>query len=196
MSGKATSSGHSSDRGINLPPDALLKFARDQVRAIRNSLLELGFSATAIWELFCRELLPAVIEERSRSASNTNDAVALLSAEGGCLSVAEATKRYSPLKPVTPQTLTRLIRTGQIIGVRAGGREYRVPVWQFASSGGLLEGLPEVLAALKSGPGANDSLLPFVFFLQTNPLIKGTPLAAIKKGRVDQVLRVAEAQVG
>lgn len=90
---------------------------------------------------------------------------------------------------MTRQTLTVAIRRGDIIGYPARDGHYRVPVWQFRPEGGLLEGLPEVLRAMREKVPGYDQLSPFTFFLQEDPVADGrTPLAALRDGDIKKIL--------
>ena len=118
---------------------------------------------------------------------------ALLEAEGGCVGISEACGLYRKPSPVTSQTLMAQIRKGIVVSYRTTGGQYLVPVWQFRADGGLLEGLAEVLTALRAIVPGNDQLSPFAFFLQPDPSTDlCTPLAALRNGELQKVLKATE----
>ncbi len=131
----------------------------------------------------------------SRRASPEEGRIALISAEGGCVGIGEARRLFRKPRPVSARMLSRQIGMGNVISYRMDGR-LRVPVWQFRPKGGLLNGLPEILRALRRIPGAGQ-MTPFTFFLQADPVTDcRTPLALLKEGKIRKVLDAADVRAG
>jgi hypothetical protein len=111
-------------------------------------------------------------------------AMQILDAAGGTVGVEEAAN----LLHLTRQGVDRRRRSGRLIGLPAGRRGYRYPVWQFAKDG-TLPGLEATLAALHG----HDPWMQAVFMLNTNTRLDGqTPLHALQAGRLDAVLAAAQ----
>lgn len=71
------------------------------------------------------------------------------------------------------------------------GGSLRFPSWQFDPSGpnGVIEGLPEVLRALRTKPFVKLSWL-----VRTNQMFdRKTPVELLKKGETERVVRAARA---
>src|ERR1700704_2557618 len=116
------------------------------------------------------------IEERKR----------LLAAEGGTLSGQEV----ASLLNISRQAVYKRYRAGQLLAVDCGRHGFALPAWQFVP-GGVLAGLDEVLVALPD----LDAWMKLAFFLTENAAVGGkTPLSALRRGRVKDVLRAAELQ--
>jgi hypothetical protein len=116
------------------------------------------------------------IEERKR----------LLAAEGGTLSGQEA----ASLLNISRQAVYKRYRAGRLLAVDCGRHGFALPAWQFAP-GGVLPGLDEVLVALAD----LDAWMKLSFFLTENAAVGGkTPLSALRRGRLKDVLRAAELQ--
>ncbi len=165
-----------------------------QIRALLNAGLQLGLSLGRVSALMgdvIRERLPAQVAEGH--ATSDEGLTILLAAEGGCVGVEKARYLFRKPQPVTRQALAHQIRQGKVLAYRSGGGDYLVPVWQFRPEGGLLNGLPEVLAAVHEN--LDDSpLAAFAFLLQAHPLTGGkTPLAALRQGLLAEVLAAVEA---
>jgi hypothetical protein len=95
------------------------------------------------------------------------------------------------------EVLIERIRNLELIAYEFGDGRYAVPVWQFHPAGGLLDGLPEVLAAIREKLPSGGSLVPFAFFLQEDPVTDGkTPLDALRDGKLQQVLKAVNARAG
>ena len=120
---------------------------------------------------------------------------ALLNAQGGCVSVTEACRLFRKGRPVPERTLVAAIRSGTVIAYHKGGGHYAVPVWQFHRKGSLLDGLPEILGALRSMVPGYGQLTPFAFFLQADPVTGGgTPLAALREAQTKKVMEAVRAR--
>jgi hypothetical protein len=121
---------------------------------------------------------------------------ALLTAEGGCVSVDEACGFFRKPKPVTRRTLIAQIRNGNIIGYLTKADQYLVPVWQFRPEGGVVDGLTEVLHALRTKIPGYGQISPFTFFLQADPITDGQkPLVAIRNGEIAKVLDAVDGHI-
>jgi hypothetical protein len=108
--------------------------------------------------------------------------------------VGEARLMFRKPGGVTRQALATQIRKGNVLAYRSGGGDYQVPVWQFRPEGGVLNGLPEVLAAVRDKLDDSQPLTAFAFLLQAHPLTGGRPpLEALKEGRLEAVLAAVEA---
>jgi hypothetical protein len=103
----------------------------------------------------------------------------LLDMEGGSVS----SQQMATLLGISRQAVDKRRKRGTIIGLDLGRRGYAYPVWQAE-----LPGLSEVLATLDElGPWAQAG-----FFLAPNAwLADRTPLAALRAGEKDAVLRAA-----
>jgi hypothetical protein len=117
-----------------------------------------------------------------------------LEAEGGCVDVATARLLFRKPHGVTRQALSLQIRNGKLLAYRSGGGDYLLPVWQFRPEGGVWDGLSEVLATVREKLDAESPLTAFAFLLQAHPLTGGLPpLAALREGRLSEVLAAVEA---
>jgi hypothetical protein len=120
----------------------------------------------------------------------------MLDAEGGCVSISKACRLFRKPKPVTRQMLTAQIRKGNVIAYHRRGGIYLVPVWQFRPKGGVLNGLTEVLHALRSRIPGYGQLYPFTFFLQADPVTSGRkPLVALRNGEIEKVLDAVDGHI-
>jgi len=174
--------------------ESTVELFRHQVRSLLAGVIGAGMSPQRALELTNAEALPFIEDALPGYSSHEEGLADLLSAEGGCVAVAEACKLFRRPTPITRQALTRLIRQGEVIAYRTGGGSYSLPVWQFRPTGGLLKGLPEVLAEIqKSVPGAGP-MEPFTILLQEHPLTNGrTPLEALRDGDLAAVLDVVRS---
>jgi hypothetical protein len=138
------------------------------------------------------------IEEPSGAAYATPEEglATLLNAEGGCADIVEATALYRIPKRPTIAAVTDHIHNGFIIAYRTGSGRYRIPRWQFnPEGGGLLDGLPAVLGALRESDPAYNQLTPFSFFLQPHPLTGlRTPLEALREGDLEAAINAATSE--
>lgn len=103
----------------------------------------------------------------------------LLDMEGGTVS----SQKMAALLGISRQAVDKRRKRGTIIGLDLGRRGYVYPVWQVD-----LPGFAEVLAKLDElGPWAQAG-----FFLAPNTWLEDrTPLAALRTGQTDAVLRAA-----
>lgn len=199
----------SSEQSLQRPNSASALSEADRVRieadflgnvqAILERAMSAGLGGQRAWGMVCQAFLNAtggseLIDGRSSPEEGLID---LLTAEGGCVPVAEAVLLWGKRNPITPRAMHGLIRAGKVIACRVRGGPYRVPVWQFQPAGGLIEGLPAVLHRLCELSPGTGALTPFAFLLQENPLTGGdTPLNALRAGRLEEVLEAAEAHGG
>ncbi len=111
----------------------------------------------------------------------------LLDAEGGTMGVEVVAKRLG----LSRQAVDKRRLAGTLLALHVGKRGYLYPSWQFDDrAGGLLHGLHRVLAALAD----HDAWMQLAFLLNKNlRLGGGSPLAALRAGRVDEVVAAAEA---
>jgi hypothetical protein len=172
-----------------------LGFYSQHLNLLVRQAKDAGVSTADLLASTSEVLAPVVTEESAEGFASAEEGLQfLLNQEGGTAPIADAGKLYRPGDGATRQALTQQIQRGNLIAVKSGQRGYFLPVWQFARAGGLIEGLDEVLHVLRKHP-YYDSLLPFTFFLQRNPITKGEkPLVALRKGRREEVLAAAAAQ--
>ncbi|MGH7822043.1 MAG: hypothetical protein ACREQ9_19955 [Candidatus Binatia bacterium] len=109
----------------------------------------------------------------------------LLEAEGGVLSAGEV----ADLLGISRQAVDKRRRAGKLIGVLRGRRGYAYPAWQF-SDGSRLPNIERVLDALSR----HDPWMQLAFFLSGNTRLDGdTPLAKLREGEVEEVVKAARA---
>lgn len=168
------------------------------LRAAFDSAIDHGIPTSTLVSLTGDVLRPMIVDEiRDGFATDEEGLNDLLTAEGGCVNVEVARKLFKKPGGVTRQAIGQKIRDGEVIAYQSGGGQYVVPKWQFRREGGLLKGLPEVLAALHEKLPDAGELTPFAFFLQEDPVTEGeTPLKALRAGRVEQVLKAVSARAG
>jgi hypothetical protein len=98
-------------------------------------------------------------------------------------------------RPVTAAAITERIRKRDVIAYRTGGKQYRIPRWQFRKEGGVLPGLSSVLEQLRKSDTSYNDLTPFTFFLQPHVLTQGrTPLEVLREGDLEAVVRAAKSE--
>jgi hypothetical protein len=108
----------------------------------------------------------------------------LLEAEGGVLRAQDV----AALLHISRQAAYKRYRAGRLLAVSCGRHGFVFPAWQFVP-GGVLPGLEDVLDAL----AGFDPWMKLAFFLEANAATGGkTPLAALRKGNLKEVLRAAE----
>lgn len=91
---------------------------------------------------------------------------------------------------VSAQAVSDMLDRGALVGLKEG-REWRIPAWQFdgESPTGILPGLRVVASRF---PGSVVSLSRWMD--RENPDLDGmTPLAALRRGNVEDVLRLVDA---
>ena len=98
--------------------------------------------------------------------------------------------QVATLLGITRQAIAKARAEGRLVGLPSAGRQYVYPSWQFTESGALA-GLREVRQALSGG---EDPWTFTAFMVSPNTRLDGeTPLAALRHGSVDDVLRAARA---
>jgi hypothetical protein len=108
----------------------------------------------------------------------------LLMAEGGCVTIDEASKRFQ--RP----WIASQIKKGEVLAFRGRDGRVHVPVWQFSLNGDVLGGIPAVTSALRKAPGKDLSV--FCFLLQPSPMLGlRTPLEVLQSGEIRQVVAAA-----
>lgn len=112
----------------------------------------------------------------------------LLEAQGGSLRSEEAQARLD----LSRQGLNKRRTNNRLLGLSTGKRGYQYPLWQFddRATQGVLVGLEDVLGALAD----LDPWTQLAFMVNGNALLGGlSPVAALRKGRVEEVVRAARA---
>lgn len=87
------------------------------------------------------------------------------------------------------QNLEALRRSNRVVALRVGHR-WRYPAWQFDPDGvgGVLNGIRDVIAGLRLSPAGTA-----LWLIQPSPMLKGErPIDRLRKGQVDEVVRIAE----
>ncbi len=108
----------------------------------------------------------------------------LLEAEGGSLRA----QVVASLLNISRQAAYKRYRAGRLIAVDCGRHGFAFPAWQFVP-GGILPGLEEALVPLADF----DPWMKLAFFLEANAVTGGkSPLAALRQGKLQDVLRAAE----
>ncbi len=111
---------------------------------------------------------------------------ALLSAEGGTCSAAEA----ADLLRLSRQAVDKRRKAGTLLAVSLGRHGYAYPVWQF-DEGGVRADIAPVLEAL----AACTPWLQLAFFLTPNAFLnRRRPLDVLRDGDLAAVLRAARAE--
>jgi len=115
----------------------------------------------------------------------------LMQREGGCVDAKAAAVLYAgahTTKAAHPETVRKAAREQRLISMKDGLGEILFPLWQFkVEEGGVLPGLARVLKQLALRPGHSE-ITPFVFFLQPHRRLGTSPLAALRAGKVNEVL--------
>jgi len=108
----------------------------------------------------------------------------LLAAEGGTVGI----QQVAALLSISRQAVYKRYRAGRLLAVACGRHGYAFPAWQLVP-GGVLPGLEKTLRALSD----LDPWMKIAFFLgETVALKAASPLEALRKGRLEDVLRAAE----
>jgi hypothetical protein len=164
---------------------------RSAIKAVLVQGLESGLSH--------KDLLQLLVEEYSRIfppmaavliVNHLETIVALLSEEGGVLSLKEAVTLLGKNERERKRWSDR-ITSGEIVSFQTISGHWFVPRWQFSSKRTLLPGIAEVVKILRSKPEF-EAVSPFLFFLQANPKIQGkTPLSCLRDGKVLEVVCAA-----
>jgi hypothetical protein len=109
---------------------------------------------------------------------------ALLTVEGGCVTIAEARKRFQ--RP----WIASQIKKGEVLAFRDRDGRVHVPVWQFAPDGEAIDGMEAVIRAARKAPGKD--LSAFCFLLQPSTMLGlRTPLEFLRSGETRQVIAAA-----
>jgi hypothetical protein len=171
------------------------RFVENQIGSLVESALDIGLSVHTLSRLMGNALRSHLPFQISTGFATADEGLEmLLTAEGGCVDVNEARLLFRKPGGVTRQALAAQIRKGHVLAYRSGGGDYRVPVWQFRKEGGVLEGLPEILAAIREKLDAENPLTAFSFLLQAHPMTGGKPpLETLKAGKLEDVLAAVEA---
>ena len=99
----------------------------------------------------------------------------------------EAGEEAASALGITRQGVDKRRRAGRLLAVTVGRRGYLYPAWQF-TSGGVLPGLEQVLAALRD----HDSWMQLAYMVNPNTALGGrTPLVELRDGNLAAVLRAA-----
>ncbi len=108
----------------------------------------------------------------------------LLAAEGGTVGI----QQVADLLKISRQAVYKRHRAGRLLAVDCGRHGYAFPVWQLVP-GGVLPGLEKTLRALSD----LDPWMKLAFFLGETVALKDvSPLEALRKGQLDDVLRAAQ----
>jgi hypothetical protein len=155
--------------------------------------LESGLSHKELLQLiveeYCRVLPPMVAMP---ILAQIEPVVALLSEEGGALSLKEAVSWLGKNERERKRWNDRIV-SGEIVSFQTTGGHWFVPRWQFTTKGKLLPGIVDVVKILRSRPEF-EAVSPFLFLLQSNPNTQGkTPLACLRAGKVMEVLCAARS---
>jgi hypothetical protein len=166
--------------------------------------------AKEVLDAATRALRPRERRQRRRSLSPVIDALAgdqsASPAEQVQMEIDLLTRSFARRRALLENTLTasqvaRLLNTsrqtphdrlasGTLIAVKDRGA-WRFPIWQFDPEGedGVVDGLPDVIRALDVSPLASISWLT-----RPNPMLdRATPIECLKRGRVEEVIRLARA---
>lgn len=109
----------------------------------------------------------------------------ILNAEGGTLSSPLVAEHLG----ISRQAVDDRRKKGRLLGLRTGSRTYAYPAWQLSQEG-TLAGLEDVLTALSRW----DPWTQAAFMLNPNTRLQGSsPLAEVRAGNVDAVVRAAQA---
>jgi hypothetical protein len=87
-----------------------------------------------------------------------------------------------------PQSLDRLRRAGQILGVRRNGG-YAFPAWQFDAQGRVIDGIPRVIEAARSA-GVPDERLGELLQMRLGLASQRRLVDSLRDGNVEHVVSV------
>lgn len=89
---------------------------------------------------------------------------------------------------VSRETVRQKLARHEVLGLAGAKRGWRFPSWQVSEDGQLLPGLPRLFSVLGGHPWT-----VYRFLLQRHPELEGaTALDALRQGRIEEVLQVAE----
>jgi hypothetical protein len=106
----------------------------------------------------------------------------LIDENGGALTATQT----GALLGISRQMVDKRRHAGKLLAISTGRHGYRYPAWQFERSG-VLSGLEDVLKALAS----HDGWIQIAFFVSKNERLGGTPIEALRAGRLNAVLDAA-----
>lgn len=122
------------------------------------------------------QIVAAMIRGRKEQAR-------LIRAAGGAVSPKDA----ADLLGISRQGVSKRRQAGTLLGLQTGGNSFVFPAFQFAAPD-LLPGFAETLKALPE----LDPWLKLAFFLNDNEALEGaSPLEALRRNRLHDVLRAA-----
>lgn len=109
----------------------------------------------------------------------------MLAMEGGVLSADQAAQELN----LTRQAVDKRRKANRLLALPMGRRGFAYPAWQFGR-GGTLPGFERVMAAFDEP----NPWMRAVFFLSPNPRCgEKLPIHALRRGRIDDVIRGAQA---
>jgi hypothetical protein len=172
--------------------DPMTEMVKPFVRAAKSA----GTSYAALSSAFISALGEEYGSEQAKQATAQVGFAKIVGAEGGSVSARDAAALYGGSRPTTEEAVRKAARSGNLIAIRDGRGGMHFPRWQFGERGGAIDGLRNVLDALKKHPLAKeDGLLPVTFLLNPRARLGGKrPLDVLRAGRDDAlkaVLRLA-----
>lgn len=159
--------------------------------------LSAGVPVDKVISMHARALEPALevaiaAPARAGYASPAEGYLALVNAEGGCMSVREAGEVLGAGRGFTRQGVQDRIKRNALLATKTPGGEYVIPRWQFGGDGNVLPGLTDALKTLKDELPGYTPLAAFSFFLQPSPVLGlETPLSFLKKRKIEEVIVAA-----
>ncbi len=119
-------------------------------------------------------------------------AIALLSEEGGALSLREALTWLGKNERERKRWNDRIV-SGEIVSFQTISGHWFVTRWQFTAKRTLLPGIVDVVKILRSKPEF-EAISPYLFLLQSNPKTQGkTPLSCLRDGKVLEAVCAARS---
>lgn len=176
------------------PSREVILRAGEKLQSAFDEAIAGGISLELLAELLGDEIrrrLPGAFAEGY--ASEPEGLLTLLQAEGGCARLTKAVfSRENPLS-ITASVLRQSIVESPFITYPTLDGLLLIPLWQVGANGRPLRGLMAVMNILRAGQNF-ETITPFAFFLQANPLTEGTtPLDLLRHGKVELVKRAARA---
>lgn len=97
--------------------------------------------------------------------------------------------QFAVLLGTTRMTVNTKRQNHQVLGLEGAKRGFRFPVWQVDEDGKPFSALPALFERLGGGPWS-----VYRFLIQSHPELDGlTGCEALRRGKVDQALNVAES---